>query len=118
MNISLTQLTTGQAWGLLFLAGVFETVWALGLKYTDGFSRPLAVLLVLAAMGVSVWLLSISVRYLPIGTAYAVWTGIGVIGTVIGGIFLFGEPVVMARLISIMLIIAGIVGLRIFHPQV
>ena len=66
-------------------------------------------------MGISVWLLSISVRYLSMGTAYAVWTGIGVIGTVIGGIYLFGEPVLMARLLSIMLIIAGIVGLRIFH---
>lgn len=115
MNLSLTHLSTGQAWGVLFLAGVFETVWALGLKYTDGFSRPGVVILVLTAMGISVWLLSISVRYLPMGAAYAVWTGIGVIGTVIGGIYLFGEPVLMARLLSIMLIIAGIVGLRIFH---
>ncbi len=115
MNISLSHLSNGQAWVLLSLAGLFETAWALGLKYTEGFSRLAPVFFVLATMAVSVWLLSISVRYLPVGAAYAAWTGIGVVGTVVGGFLLFSEPVTLARILSIMLIIAGIVGLRIFH---
>lgn len=100
------------AWLLLFLAGLFETVWAVGLKYTEGFTRLLPSVITVAAMGVSFWLLATALRTLPVGTAYAVWTGIGAVGTVVLGILLFREPVTAARMISIALILAGIVGLR------
>lgn len=101
-------------WLVLFLAGLLETVWATGLKYTDGFSRPLPTAGVLAAMAGSVWLLSLAMRSLPVGTAYAVWTGIGTIGTVILGTFLFGEPLTAARMACVALIVAGIAGLKLF----
>ena len=80
-------------WLLLLLAGLFEVAWAIGLKYTDGFSRPLPTLLTLSAMAVSVLLLAMAVKQLPLGTAYAVWTGIGALGSVIVGFILFKEPV-------------------------
>jgi quaternary ammonium compound-resistance protein SugE len=99
-------------WILLLIAGLFEVAWAIGLKYTDGFSRPLPTLLTLAAMGVSVLLLALAVRHLPLGTAYAVWTGIGAVGTVLMGIWLFGEPATAARLFCLALIIGGILGLK------
>ena len=88
------------AWTLLILAGLFEVAWAIGLKYTDGFSRLVPSVLTLTAMGVSVWLLAIAMRSLPVGTAYAVWVGIGATGTVILGILLFDEPADMLRLFS------------------
>lgn len=99
-------------WVLLVVAGAFEVVWAIGLKYTDGFTRLWPSLGTVAAMCLSVLLLSLAVRSLPIGTAYAVWTGIGAVGTVILGIALFGEPASAARLICVVLIVAGILGLK------
>lgn len=100
------------AWLLLLLAGLFEVAWAIGLKYTDGFSRPLPTLLTLSAMGVSVFLLAMAVKQLPLGTAYAVWTGIGAVGTVLMGIWLFNEPATLARILCLLLIIGGILGLK------
>ena len=99
-------------WILLFLAGLFEIAWAVGLKYTDGFTRPLPTALTVAAMVASVGLLGLAVKHLPVGTAYAVWTGIGTIGTALLGILLFGEPATAARLACIGLIVAGIAGLK------
>ena len=100
------------SWLLLLLAGLFEVAWAIGLKYTDGFSRPLPTLLTLSAMGVSVLLLAMAVKQLPLGTAYAVWTGIGAVGTVLMGIWLFNEPATLARILCLLLIIGGILGLK------
>lgn len=99
-------------WLLLLLAGLFEVAWAIGLKYTDGFSRPLPTLLTLSAMGVSVLLLAMAVKQLPLGTAYAVWTGIGAVGTLLMGIWLFNEPATLARVLCLLLIIGGILGLK------
>ncbi|WP_323995130.1 quaternary ammonium compound efflux SMR transporter SugE [Aeromonas hydrophila] len=100
------------SWLLLLLAGLFEVAWAIGLKYTYGFSRPLPTLLTLSAMGVSVLLLAMAVKQLPLGTAYAVWTGIGAVGTVLMGIWLFNEPATLARVLCLLLIIGGILGLK------
>lgn len=99
-------------WVLLLIAGLFEVAWAIGLKYTEGFSRFWPSAGTLAAMGLSVVLLGIAMRSLPVGTAYAVWTGIGAVGTVILGIVLFGEPATIARLACVGLIVAGILGLK------
>ncbi len=101
------------AWGVLILAGLFEIAWAIGLKYTDGFSRLGPSLLTLSAMGISVWLLALAMRSLPVGTAYAVWVGVGATGTVILGILLFDEPAGLLRLFSVGLIVAGIAGLKV-----
>lgn len=100
------------AWWYLLIAGIFEIVWAIGLKYTEGFSRLLPSLGTLAAMLVSFYLLSQALRTIPIGTGYAVWTGIGAVGTAILGILLFNEPRDWLRLLCILLIVAGIVGLK------
>src|SRR5687767_13945310 len=100
------------AWTWLALAGVLEVVWAIGLKYTDGFTRPLASAVTLAAMAASVYFLALAVRTIPIGTGYAVWTGIGAVGVAILGMILFDEPRNMLRILSILLIVAGIAGLR------
>lgn len=100
------------AWILLLVAGLFEIGWAVGLKYTDGFTRPLPSLLTGLSMVASVVLLGMALRTLPVGTAYAVWTGIGTVGTALLGIALFGEPATAARLACIGLIVAGIVGLK------
>ncbi len=100
------------SWFLLFLAGLFEIGWAIGLKYTEGFSRPLPTILTVAAMVVSIVLLGMALRTLPLGTAYAIWTGIGTVGTVILGIVLFAEPATALRLGCIGLIVAGIAGLK------
>jgi quaternary ammonium compound-resistance protein SugE len=99
-------------WILLVIAGLFEVGWAIGLKYTEGFSRLWPSVGTLAAMGLSVLLLGIAMRSLPVGTAYAVWTGIGAVGTVMLGIVLFGEPATVARLACVGLIVAGILGLK------
>jgi quaternary ammonium compound-resistance protein SugE len=104
------------AWALLFFAGLFEIGWAIGLKYTDGFTRPWPSAWTVAAMVASVVLLALAVRTLPIGTAYAVWTGIGAAGTVILGIVLFGEPATLPRLFFVALIVAGIAGLKLVTP--
>lgn len=100
------------SWLLLFIAGLLETGWAIGLKYTEGFTRFWPSVWTVAAMVASLLLLGIAMRNLPVGTAYAVWVGIGAVGTVILGIVLFGEPVNAARVISVALIIAGIIGLK------
>lgn len=104
------------AWTLLIVAGLFEIAWAIGLKYTDGFTRPLPTAGTIAAMVASVWLLAIAMKSLPVGTAYSVWVGIGAVGTVILGIVLFKEPANALRLASIGLVIAGIVGLKVATP--
>jgi len=104
------------AWLTLFIAGLCEVGWAIGLKYTEGFSRLWPTLGTVAAMAVSLWLLGIAMKSLPVGTAYAVWVGVGAVGTVILGIVLFGEPANPARLISVMLIVAGIIGLKLATP--
>jgi quaternary ammonium compound-resistance protein SugE len=100
------------AWFLLVLAGLFEIGWAIGLKFTDGFTRPLPTTLTVASMVISVILLGLAVKTLPIGTAYAVWTGIGTVGTVILGICLLGDQVTVMRIVCIGLIVAGIAGLK------
>jgi quaternary ammonium compound-resistance protein SugE len=99
-------------WILLVVAGLFEIGWAIGLKYTEGFSRPLPTVLTVASMIVSLGLLGLALRDLPVGTAYAVWTGVGAVGTAALGIALFGDPATLARLACIGLIVAGIAGLK------
>jgi len=99
-------------WIILFFAGLFEVGWAVGLKYTDGFSRPLPTALTVGAMIISLGLLGLAMKDLPLGTAYAIWTGVGAVGTVIAGIILFGESMALFRLASVALIIAGLVGLK------
>lgn len=100
------------AWILLFVAGLFEIGWAIGLKYTEGFSRFWPSIGTAASMIISVALLGWAMRVLPVGTAYAVWTGIGAVGTVVLGIILFKEPAAASRLFCIGLIVAGILGLK------
>jgi quaternary ammonium compound-resistance protein SugE len=100
------------AWAILIIAGFFETGWAIGLKFTEGFTRPVPTLLTVLAMLISLGLLGLALRSLSVGTAYAVWTGIGTTGTALLGIYLFDEPATAARLACIALILAGIVGLK------
>ena len=104
------------AWLVLFLAGLGEVAWAVGLKYTEGFTRLWPSLATVAAMAASLFLLGLALKSLPLGTAYAVWTGIGAIGTVLLGIVLFAEPADAPRLVSIGLIVAGILGLKMVTP--
>jgi quaternary ammonium compound-resistance protein SugE len=105
-------MPTNLAWTILVVAGLFEVGWAIGLKYTEGFTRLIPSALTLTAMVASIVLLGLALKALPVGTAYAVWTGIGAVGTATLGIYLFGEPATAARLASIGLIVAGIVGLK------
>jgi quaternary ammonium compound-resistance protein SugE len=100
------------SWVYLVLAGLLEIGWAIGLKYTDGFSRPGPTILTVGAMILSITLLGLALKTLPVGTGYAIWTGIGTVGTVLVGILILGEAVTPARLASIGLIIAGIAGLK------
>lgn len=100
------------AWVYLFVAGLFEVGWAIGLKYTEGFTRLGPTLWTLAAMAVSLFLLAVALKTIPVGTGYAVWTGIGAVGTAILGIVLFGESRDVVRLLCIVLIIGGIAGLK------
>lgn len=100
------------AWLFLFVAGLFEVGWAIGLKYTDGFSRLVPTVWTLASMLASIVLLGMALKTLPVGTGYAVWTGIGAVGTAILGIYLLGEPATPMRIGSISLIVAGIIGLK------
>ena len=104
------------AWFLLVLAGLFEVGWAIGLKYTDGFTRPWPTVGTVAAMIISLGLLGLAMKSLPVGTAYSVWVGVGAVGTVVLGIVLFEEPASTARLVSVALIVAGIVGLKLASP--
>ena len=101
------------AWLFLLVAGLCEIAWAIGLKYTEGFSRPLPMIGTVAAMAASIGLLGLALKSLPVGTAYAVWTGIGTIGATALGIYLFNEPATLLRLACIGLILSGIIGLRI-----
>ncbi|MGR4976463.1 quaternary ammonium compound efflux SMR transporter SugE [Pseudomonas sp. LARHCG127] len=101
------------SWIILFFAGLFEVGWAVGLKYTDGFSRPLPTALTIAAMAISLGLLGLAMKELPLGTAYAIWTGVGAVGTVIAGIILFGESMALVRLASVALIVVGLIGLKV-----
>ena len=105
------------AWLYLFVAGLFEVGWAIGLKYTDGFTRLMPTLFTAVSMVVSLGLLGLALKSLPVGTAYAVWTGIGTIGTAILGIALLGEPANALRLACIGLIVAGIIGLKLVTPH-
>ncbi len=100
------------AWILLFIAGLLEVVWAIGMKYSEGFTRLWPSVGTLVTMAISFWLLGVAMKVLPVGTAYSVWVGVGAVGTVVLGILLFGEPANLARLFSVALIVAGIVGLK------
>lgn len=100
------------AWVYLIIAGFFEVVWAMGLKYSCGFTRLVPSLITFGGMAISFYLLSLAIKSLPIGTAYAVWTGIGALGTVLLGILLFNEPLNIMRIVFLFLIIAGIIGLK------
>jgi len=104
------------AWIILVIAGLLEVCWAIGLKYTEGFTRLWPTVGTVLAMVLSIWLLGIAMKSLPVGTAYSVWVGVGAVGTVILGIVLFGEPANAARVISVALIIAGIIGLKLATP--
>lgn len=100
------------AWAYLTVAGLFEIGWAIGLKYSDGFNNPFPSLLTVVAMGFSIWFLSLAMKTIPVGTAYAVWTGIGAIGVAVLGMVLFGESREILRLVCLFLIITGIIGLK------
>ena len=101
------------AWIWLTAAGLLEIVWAVGLKYTDGFTRLVPSAVTVAAMAASVFLLALALRTIPIGTGYAVWTGIGAVGVALAGMVLFNEPKDLLRIVSILLIVAGIIGLKV-----
>jgi quaternary ammonium compound-resistance protein SugE len=104
-------------WIILFIAGLFEVAWAIGLKYTEGFSKIIPSVFTIVSMIISMVLLGYSLKSLPVGTAYAVWTGIGAVGTAVLGIILFGESKEMMRIICILLIVTGIIGLKVFSGQ-
>lgn len=104
------------SWFILFIAGLFEVIWAIGLKYTQGFTRPFPSLIVIGALCISFLLLSWAMKTLPAGTAYAVWSGIGAVGAALVGMSLLGEAVTAGRVISLCLPIAGIAGLKYFTP--
>jgi quaternary ammonium compound-resistance protein SugE len=105
------------AWLYLFVAGIFETAWAIGLKYSSGFTKLGPSLFTVIAMIISLYLLAVALRTLPVGTGYAVWTGIGSVGAAILGIFLFDESREITRLLCIVLIVAGIIGLKLTSPE-
>jgi quaternary ammonium compound-resistance protein SugE len=107
--------TAAQAWMLLAFAGLLEVIWVIGLKYTDGFTRPAASVIVLVTALLSFYLLGLAIKVLPVGTSYAVWVGIGAAGAALFGIILFGEPADPLRLAFIALIIGGVAGLRLVH---
>jgi quaternary ammonium compound-resistance protein SugE len=100
------------AWIYLFIAGIFEMVWAVGLKYCDGFKLNAPLIMVISAMAVSMTFLGLAMREIPIGTAYAVWTGIGIVGVAIYGIYVFGESASIIRLLCLSMILIGIIGLK------
>ncbi|MFY1957150.1 quaternary ammonium compound efflux SMR transporter SugE [Achromobacter xylosoxidans] len=99
-------------WIILILAGLFEIVWAVGLKYTHGFTRLTPSLVTVGGMLISFWLLAVAMKTLPLGTAYAVWVGIGTIGAFVAGIILFGESISWLRIVSVALIVLGLIGLK------
>lgn len=104
-----------RTWIMLLVAGLLEVCWAVGMKYTQGFSRPLPSVITVSAMIGSVVLLGICLRTLPLGTAYAIWTGIGVLGTVVFGILVLGESTSVLRIACLLMILIGIIGLRVFY---
>jgi quaternary ammonium compound-resistance protein SugE len=104
------------AWIYLFVAGLLEIVWAVGLKYTQGFTKLAPSVVTLVAMAGSIALLGLALRQLPLGTAYAIWTGIGTVGTAVAGMIMLGEPAGAMRLVCIALIVAGIFGLKLLSP--
>lgn len=103
------------AWFYLLIAGILEVVWAVAMKYSEGWTRLYPSLITLLAMAIGFYFLSLAMKELPMGTAYAVWTGIGTIGTVIYGVLYFKEPLDVIKIVCILLIISGIVGLKVFH---
>ena len=105
------------AWVYLFIAGIFETVWVVAMKYAEGFTKPLPGAIVVVGMALSVWLLGVAVKTLPLGTGYAVWTGNGAVGAVVNRIMFFGEPATFARLAFVGLIIVGLVGLKVVSAE-
>lgn len=105
------------SWFILVVAGLLEIAWAIGLKYTDGLRRPIPTALTIVALAASVGLLALAARDLPIGTAYAVWVGIGALGAAILGVALFDEPVTAPRVLFLALLLVAIVGLRLTHPS-
>lgn len=105
------------SWIYLFIAGLFEIVWAIGLKYTQGFTRPLPSVITVAGMIVSFYFLALATKVLPIGTAYAIWTGIGAVGAITLGIILFKEPFDLLRIIFLLFIVTGIIGLKVVSPH-
>lgn len=104
------------AWIILFIAGLFEIGWAVGLKFTEGFTRPIPTVLTGISLVASMGLLGWAVKSLPLGTAYAVWTGVGAVGTAVVGILIFKEPATAGRLVCLALIVSGILGLKLFTP--
>lgn len=106
-----------QAWLLLAVAGLLEVGWAVGMKATEGFTRPLLSIIVVAVALLSFWLLGLAMKTLPVGTAYAVWVGIGAAGAAALGMLLYGEPATAARIVCVLLIVAGVVGLRVFSDH-
>lgn len=104
------------AWIYLLIAALFEVGWAIGLKYTHGFSRPWPSAITITAMAASLFFLALSIRTIPLGTGYAIWTGLGAVGVVTLGVILFGEPLTPMRVLCLMLILAGVVGLKIATP--
>ena len=105
------------AWVYLFVAGIFETAWAIGLKYSAGFTRLGPSIFTILTMAISLYLLALALRTLPVGTGYAVWTGIGTVGAAILGILLFNESREITRILCILLIVAGIIGLKLTSPE-
>lgn len=104
-------------WFILFIAGIFETVWAVAMKYSEGFTRLWPSVITGVAMAISIWLLSIALKHLPLGTAYAIWTGIGALGAVIYGIIVFNEPKDILRMLFVLMILGGIIGLRLITKE-
>ncbi len=104
-------------WLCLIVAGCLEVVWALGIKYTAGFSKPVPSVITIGSMIASVWLLAIALKSIPVGTGYAVWVGIGAVGAAIGGVILFGESKSLARIVCILLIVSGVIGLKLFSES-
>ncbi len=105
------------SWLILILAGLFEVVWAVGLKFTDGFSKPLPSVVTVAAMAASFYFLSLAMKALPLGVAYSVWVGVGMVGAVIVGVVAFNESMGMVKLVSVLLIVCGIIGLKLSSVQ-
>lgn len=104
-------------WVLLAVAGILETCWAVSLKFSHGFTKPIPSIITVVGMAASFYFLSLSLKHLPLGTAYAVWTGIGTVGTLILGIILFRESISIPQILCVGLIVAGIIGLKLLSPQ-